>query len=283
MTRKKSIIILFFFCLLKLSAPAQTGSLKPRIIVLTDVSTWETDDSESLVRLLAYADMLEIEALIYTTGWSLDSTRKNFFGLIHNAIDAYEKDLPNLRKRSEQTDFLQDGSRQKTGYWPSANYLRSRTVFGSKNRGIKFIGSENDSEGSELILKLASEKDDRPLWILSWGGGNTLAQAVWRIQHDKRRLKKFLNKIRFYTITDQDRDQNTPFETSSHQWLRRGYEKNFLFLWDESAWFFQNGMGKQEWKQYETHIQSHGNLGRVYPKYKYGVEGDTPSFLYVLP
>lgn len=31
------------------------------------------------------------------------------------------------------------------------------------------------------------------------------------------------------------------------------------------------------------HIQHHGNLGQVYPKYKYGVEGDTPSFLYVLP
>jgi len=35
--------------------------LKPRIVVLTDVSTWETDDSESLVRLLVHADMFEIE------------------------------------------------------------------------------------------------------------------------------------------------------------------------------------------------------------------------------
>ena len=33
----------------------------------------------------------------------------------------------------------------------------------------------------------------------------------------------------------------------------------------------------------QVHIQDHGNLGKVYPKYKYGVEGDTPSFLYLLP
>jgi len=72
----------------------KSGILKPRIVVLTDVSTWETDDSESLVRLLVHADLFEIEGLIYTTGWSLDKTRDDFFQLIHDAIDAYEKDLP---------------------------------------------------------------------------------------------------------------------------------------------------------------------------------------------
>ncbi len=280
---KKSVFVIFFFFFIKLSVASQTNSLKPRIIVLTDVSTWETDDSESLVRLLAYADMFEIEGLVFTTGWSLDSTRKDFFDLIHKAIEAYDKDLPNLRKRSGQTDFSQDDNRQKIGYWPSANYLRTRTVFGSKKRGITFIGSDNDSEGSELIIKLAGENDDRPIWVLGWGGGNTLAQAIWRVQHDKNNLEKFLNKIRFYAITDQDRDQNTPYAISSHQWLRKEFEKSLLFLWDESAWSYQNGTGKREWSQYQTHIQDHGNLGSVYPKYKYGVEGDTPSFLYVLP
>lgn len=280
---KKFIFVLCLLLVIKLSVASQANTLKPRIIVLTDVSTWETDDSESLVRLLVYADMFEIEGLVFTTGWSLDSTRKDFFNLIHTAIDAYDKDLPNLCKRSGQTDFSQEGHRQKTGYWPSANYLRTRTVFGSKKRGISFIGKDNDSEGSELIIKLAGENDDRPIWVLGWGGGNTLAQAVWRVQHDKNNLQKFLNKIRFYAITDQDRDQNTPYAISSHQWLRRDFEKSLLFLWDESAWSYQNGTGKREWSQYQTHIQDHGNLGSVYPKYKYGVEGDTPSFLYVLP
>ena len=35
--------------------------------------------------------------------------------------------------------------------------------------------------------------------------------------------------------------------------------------------------------EYETQIQSHGHLGGVYPKYKYGVEGDTPAFLHLMP
>ncbi|WP_442511899.1 DUF1593 domain-containing protein [Novipirellula sp. SH528] len=264
---------------------SHAGSPKPRMVVLTDVSTWETDDSESLVRLMVHADMLEIEGLVFTTGWSLDKTRDDFINLIHDAVNAYEKDLPNLQKRSDQTEHLQNESRQELGYWPSPKYLRGSTMFGSKKRGAEHVGEGNDSPGSELIIKLADEDDDRPLWITVWGGGNTLAQAVWRVKKDRsaEELKTFLHKLRVYTITDQDRDQKTPFSDSSHQWLRKEFEKDLLFIWDECAWKFQNGTGKKNWPEYQTHIQNHGNLGKVYPKYKYGVEGDTPAFLHLLP
>lgn len=261
--------------------------LKPRIVVLTDISTWETDDSQSLVRLLAHADMFEIEGLIYTTGWSLDETPDDFLQLIHDAIDAYEKDLPNLMKRSNQQGHLDDETKQLIGYWPSADYLRERTMFGSKKRGIKFIGENNDSPGSDLIIELADKDDERPLWISLWGGGNTLAQAIWKVQRERsdEELKKFLHKIPTYAITDQDRsyEKGTPFDISSHQWLRKEFKDDLFFLWDESAWLYQNGTGKNKWTEYEKHIQNHGNLGKVYPKYKFGVEGDTPAFLHVIP
>jgi hypothetical protein len=65
--------------------------------------------------------------------------------------------------------------------------------------------------------------------------------------------------------------------------MRREFEKDLFFIWDECAWKYQNGTGKNNWEEYATHIQNHGNLGKVYPKYKYGVEGDTPAFLHVLP
>ena len=262
-------------------------NLKPRIVVLTDVSTWETDDSESLVRLLAHADLFEIEGIIYTTGWSLEILRDDFIGLIHDAIDAYEKDLPNLMKRSNQVDFNKDESKQIIGYWTSPGYLRQHTVFGSKQRGIDKIGKDNISDGSNLIIKLADENDERPLWILLWGGGNTLAQSIWQVQQERSEgeLKKFLHKVPTYTITDQDRSYKagTPYNISSHQWMRSEFEKDLLFLWDECAWKYQNGTGKTNWSEYAQHIQNHGNLGKVYPKYKFGVEGDTPSFLYVMP
>ncbi len=106
--------------------------LKTRIVVLTDVSTWETDDSESLVRLLVHADMFEIEGIVFTTGYSLTETRDDFFQLIHDAIDAYEKDLANLMKRSNQCRCIEDESQQTIGYWPSAEYLRERTMYGSR-------------------------------------------------------------------------------------------------------------------------------------------------------
>ena len=268
-----------------ISASSKDPPLKPRLVVLTDVSTWETDDSESLVRLLVHADLFEIEGMIFTTGWSMDKTRDDFFQLIQDATDAYEKDLPNLMKRSIQKEFLKNESRQKTGYWPSPEYLRKQTMFGSKNRGFSFIGENNDSPGSDLIIKLADENDDRPVWITVWGGGNTLAQAIWRVQQTRspEELKAFLHKLRVYTITDQDRDQRTDFAISSHQWMRREFEEDLFFIWDECAWKYQNGTGKSNWEEYATHIQNHGNLGKVYPKYKYGVEGDTPAFMHILP
>ena len=50
------------------------ADLKPRLVVLTDIAPGdlEPDDMESMVRLLAYADQYEIEALITTTGWNCD-------------------------------------------------------------------------------------------------------------------------------------------------------------------------------------------------------------------
>lgn len=51
--------------------------------------------------------------------------------------------------------------------------------------GYKYIGETNDSPGSELIAKLAEEEDERPIWVQAWGGGNTLAQAIWRVWKER--------------------------------------------------------------------------------------------------
>jgi hypothetical protein len=268
---------------------ALAAPLKLRMIVLTDISpaNHEPDDMESMIRLLVHADLFEIEGLVATTGWSYSQATTDSLDLIHKVIDAYEKDLPNLLKRSGQTDFLSDESRQEIGYWPSPDYLRSRVVMGSKTRGQSHIGGSNDSPGSKLIIQIAGESDDRPVWVQAWGGGNTLAQAIWRVREEKTEddVKAFLHKIRIYTITDQDRSykRGTPFDISSHQWMRREFEEDLFFIWDECAWKFQNGTGKSNWDEYANHIQKHGNLGNIYPKYRYGVEGDTPAFLYIMP
>ena len=270
------------------------ATLKPRLVVLTDISPGdcEPDDQESLVRLLAYADRFEIEGLIAGSGWN-NSGRAYpvaWLEILKSTIAAYEQDSPNLMKRSGQTNFLSvdaESKRQELGYWPSPAYLRSRTMLGSLRLGFKQLGDTNASAGSDFLIRLADEQDERPIYVAVWGGANTFAQAVWRVQKERtpEQLKAFLHKFRIYTITDQDKDwgAKVPFEISSHQWLRREFEHDLMFLWDESAWMYQCDAGRKSWSRYEADIQGHGNLGRVYPKYKYGVEGDTPSFLYVMP
>ena len=48
--------------------------LKPRLVVMTDIGDCdvEPDDMESAIRLMAYADMFEIEAIMTTVGWNCD-------------------------------------------------------------------------------------------------------------------------------------------------------------------------------------------------------------------
>ena len=275
--------------------PETDFGLKPRIVVLTDIAPGdiEPDDMESMIRLMVHADLFEVEALITSGGWN-SSGRAYPIGWkdsLSRTIGAYEKDLPNLMKRSGQTSFKsleEELGSQEIGYWPSADYMRSRAMLGSLELGRHKIGEDNRSEGSDHIIKLADEDDERPIWILAWGGANTFAQAIWQVQQERtpEEVSAFLRKFRIYTITDQDvpyNDRHTNYPFSSHFLMRKDMSDDLMFFWDESAWLSQNAIGSANWKEYVENIQGHGNLGSIYPNYKWGVEGDTPSYLHVLP
>ncbi len=290
---KKMMIAALLLCCAAISAQImERTESKPRLVVLTDIAPGniEPDDMESMVRLMTYADQVEIEGLITTIGWNCDPYPEEWADSLLRVIDAYEHDLPHLMKRSRQEHFKslkEESGRQVIGYWPSADYLRSRVAMGSRRAGIGVIGANNRSAGSDLIIRLVDEEDDRPLWVAAWGGANTLAQAIWQVQQERtpEQVKKFLNKIRVYTITDQDMvyamRMNRAY--SSHMWMRREFADQLLFIWDESAWLSQNELGSKSWQQYASMIQGKGHLGKAYPTYKYGVEGDTPSWLNILP
>ena len=271
---------------------ATEQTLKPRLVVCTDIAPAdvEPDDMESMVRLMAYADLFEVEALITSVGWNCDPYPKEWAEYLQRVIEAYRKDVPKLMKRSGQTTFLPISEEEKSqfiGYWPSADYIKSRAVMGSERGGIKVIGEGNDSPGSELLIRLADEDDPRPIYVAAWGGANTLAQAIWRVKQTRsaEELKRFVHKFRLYTITDQDMQFNMRMDRaySSHMWLRKEFKDNLQFIWDEGTWQEQCDLGKRNWQLHKDHIQGKGNLGKEYPDYKWGVEGDTPSFLYVMP
>ena len=290
MLRKITLLMLLFSA--AAISSAQDVALKPRLVVCTDIAPAdvEPDDMESMVHLMVYADMFEIEALITSVGWNCDPYPKEWAQYLHRVIDAYEKDVKNLMRRSEQKSFLpfdEENGCQRIGYWPSAGYIRSRAVMGSEHGGIKVIGEGNDSPGSDLLIRLADEDDPRPIYVAAWGGANTLAQAIWRVKQTRsaEELKQFVCKFRIYTITDQDMQYSMRMNRaySSHQWLRREFKDDLQFIWDEGTWQEQCELGKQNWTWHQQKIQTKGALGKEYPNYKWGVEGDTPSFLYVLP
>ena len=290
----KAFLPLCFSLLLSASAAsaASSESLKPRLVVCTDIAPAdvEPDDMESMVRLMTYADLFEIEALITTVGWNCDPYPTEWAEYLFRVVTAYRKDLPNLMRRSSQRNFLpleKEQARQRIGYWPSADYVQSRCVMGSQRGGIKAIGEGNDSPGSDLLIRLADEDDPRPIYVAAWGGANTLAQAIWRVKQTRtaEQLKRFVNKFRIYTITDQDMQYSMRMNRaySSHQWLRQEFRDELQFIWDEGTWQEQCELGKRHWQQHADHIQGKGALGKEYPTYKWGVEGDTPSFLYLMP
>ncbi|MBO4719373.1 MAG: DUF1593 domain-containing protein [Prevotella sp.] len=293
---KKLIIIIAL--LLGLIGITTTGTakakavLKPRLVVCTDIAPAdvEPDDMESMVHLMVYADMFEIEALITSVGWNCDPYPLEWSQYLYRVIAAYAKDVPNLMKRSGQKKHLslkKENGSQQIGYWPSAEYLSKRAVMGSMYGGIRSIGEKNDSPGSELLIRLADEDDPRPIYVAAWGGANTLAQAIWRVKQTRTddEVRKFVRKFRLFTITDQDMDYAHRMDRarSSHMWLRQEFTDDLQFIWDEGAWQEQCELGKRNWTQHQQHIQTKGALGKEYPNYKWGVEGDTPSFLYVIP
>jgi hypothetical protein len=263
--------ILCTICLISVNQVCASGQSvdKSRLIVLTDIEN-EPDDSQSLIRLLLYSSQIDIEGLIATTSvWLKDRVAPE---TIRKIIDGYGKVQPNLLKH-------------ETGY-PSANDLLKLVKQGLPVYGMKAVGQGEDSEGSEWIIKVLGENDDRPLWISVWGGPNTLAQALWKIKETQSsaEAKRLIAKLRVYTISDQD---------DSGYWIRKNFPDLFYIVspgsYDNSTWTainnvfpgINNKVISNGWLA-DNIQQGHGPLGALYPDVAYGMEGDTPSWLMLI-
>jgi Cellulose-binding Sde182, nucleoside hydrolase-like domain/Cellulose-binding protein Sde0182, C-terminal domain len=264
----------YFFLFLFLLTPgflAGQSLQKNRVIILTDIEA-DPDDTQSLVRLLLYSNEIEIKGLVATTScWLKTSVHPES---INRVIQAYEQVRPNLLKH--HPDF------------PEAGALLSLVKEGLPLYGMKGVGEGMDSEGSDWIIKVLEEDDERPLWIPTWGGVNTLAQALYKIEktRSKKEAARLLAKLRVYTISDQD---------DSGIWIRNQFPGLFYVVspgdnYGQATWsainMFVRGMNNEtisnSWLA--QHIQQgHGPLGASYPDVAWGMEGDTPSFLSLVP
>ena len=252
-----------------LSAASYT---KPRIIVTTDITN-EPDDQQSLVRLLVYANNYDIEGIIGSTGiWKLSDPATN---VIHTCIDTYGQVRDNLAKHDK--DF------------PNAQYLHRVTKTGNRGYGMSAVG-ERGSPGANLIIKAVDRQDPRPVWLLAWGGANTIAQALWTVQETRSQeeLKIFIQKIRIYDLAGQDDAGAWMAKSFSDLFIIRNVlaYKGMSFRYSSDEWDHTRGGDEtvvtREWVK--ANIQTgHGALGALYPDALHIWEGDTPTFFYSMP
>jgi hypothetical protein len=241
-----------------------------RLVVLSDIEA-DPDDTQSFVRLMLYANAIDIEALVATT--SVHQKARVAPESIRRVIAAYGKVRANLLTH-------------EAGF-PETQALLDRVTQGLPEYGMAGVGEGKDSPGSNRIIELLDRADQRPLWVSVWGGPNTLAQALYRLRHSRSaaEVDRLVGKLRVYTISDQD---------DSGPWIRAEFPTLFYIV-------SPGGYGNGTWTAINSVIdgidnttignawlarniqQGHGPLGAVYPDVAYGMEGDTPSWLALIP
>jgi hypothetical protein len=226
-----------------------------RVIVSTDIGGTDPDDFQSMVHLLVYADLFDIEGLIsspYGPGRKQD---------IHDVIACYEEDFKNLEAYSKN--------------YPTPDALRAITKQG-ETESAPYAGVRRSTEGSQWIVTCARRDDPRPLHVLVWGGIEDLAQAL----HD---APDILPKVRVYYIGGP----NKKWSPDAYHYIATRHPK--LWIIESNAtyrgWFVggeQSGeLGNKEFVR--QHIAGHGALGDFFASKLGSIKmGDTPSVGWLL-
>ena len=271
---------------------AAAAAPRPRLLVLTDIGG-DPDDQQSMVRLMTYSNEFDIEGLVASASGTPGELKRDVVQpqLIRRIVEAYAEVRPNL-------------ARHRDGY-PDAEALRRVIRGGSPRRGVAYLGPAGDTEGSRWIVAAADRADPRPLNIVIWGGSHDLAQALWRVRHDRSpaELERFVARLRVHSIGHQD-------ETGP--WIVANFPELFFILSsaDETdvlgkpagkidrrlsvyRGMYLGGdetLTSRDW--IDGHVRTdHGPLGALYPPKTYTApnphgalkEGDTTSWLYFLP
>lgn len=238
------------------AAAPSSPSERPRVIVSTDIGGTDFDDFQSLVHLLLYSDMIDLDGLI-ASPWGEGRDRKRH---LLDIIAVYEKDYPNLRTWSDR--------------YPTPDRLRAV----AKQGGSDLAGPQGwgqPTEGSQWIIENARRDDPRPLWVLLWGGFEDLAQAL----HDAPSIK---GKLRVYMIGGP----NKKWSTNAYDYLARAHPD--LWIIENNAtyrgWFLggdQSGdLGNASF--INRHVKGAGALGDYFASIGPDIKmGDTPALTYL--
>jgi hypothetical protein len=176
--------------------------------------------------------------------------------------------------------------RHEPGF-PDAGELVARVTQGLPVYGMSGVGEGKDSPGSNRIVELLEREDRRPLWVSVWGGPNTLAQALYRIRKSRSaaEAERLVGRLRVYAISDQDDTGiwiRTQFPTLFYIVSPGGYGNGTWTAINSVVEGIDNTTISNAWLARNIQ-QKHGPLGAAYPDVAYGMEGDTPSWLGLVP
>jgi len=259
------------------------ASDRPRLLVLTDIGG-DPDDQQAMIRLMVYSNEFEIEGLIASAAGTPGELKAAITKpeLIREIVTAYGKVRPNLARHADD--------------WPTAEALMARIKTGNPHRGREFIGQAHDTEGSRWITeRVATASSQRPLNISIWGGQTDLAQALWRVKHDRGEpgFAEFVQHLRVYDIGDQDKIADWMATTFPGMFYilarpptggdRRQATYRGMYLGGDES------LTSRDW--IDRHVRSKGPLGELYPIKTWTApnphgcmkEGDTPSWFFFLP
>ncbi|MFC8850791.1 MULTISPECIES: DUF1593 domain-containing protein [unclassified Micromonospora] len=226
------------------------------MLVSTDIGGTDPDDFQSMIHLLLYADVLDIEGLVSSP---FGSGRKQD---IIDMIGLYQRDHARLVSHSN-------------GY-PEPDVLRAVTKQGAlDSAGPTGVGVA--TEGSSWIIRCARRPDPRPLHVLVWGGIDDLAQAL----HD---APDILPNLRVYFVGGP----NKTFSVNAYDYLATHHPELWIIEANSTyrGWFV-GGDQSGEWGNRSfvaTHVAGNGALGSHFSTLLDGVlkMGDSPSVAWLL-
>jgi len=226
--------------------------VKARVINTTDLQA-DVDDEESLVHMFVTSNEVDIEGLIVVT--SCFHPGQSGTTYIDKWTNAYEQVYPNLKMHASD--------------YPTPAYIKSIVRLGQKGYSMGDVGVGKDSPGSDLIIAAVDKDDPRPVWVNSWGGSNTIAQALTKVKatRTQAQLDQFLSKLRVYDVLGQD---------EAGAWIAKNFP-NLLYIRATGVYGWQYS---KDWVA--ANVQNKGELGKVYPSPVWAIEGDSPAFMHQL-
>ncbi len=263
--RNFKLLILLLVIIFSQHTSGQTA--KTRLVLMADIGH-DPDDEQQIVHMLMCSNEFDLEGLIAVTGRYFrpdpkDTVKILMPELFDFIIDGYEKVYPNLLKHA-------------TG-WKTPGYLRSIVAPGQPGNGLKDVGPGRTTAGSQRIIDAVLKDDPRPLYLISNGGMNTLAQALfdYRQNHSKEQMDEFLRKIRVYDNSGQDECGAWICHEFPDIFFIRGKVQNRTFGGPTNnnlgphCWmpFEYTPWGQHQWAK-ENIQTNHGALGELYPDRK---------------